>query len=301
MRIRCDIAGLKFGRLTAISPIPESKPTRWKCVCECGNESTPQGGDLRNGRTRSCGCLLREVARSASGRPKGVRGKNRIDHTGKQFGRWTVVREVGLSKHNKVRWECRCACGYVGVNDAGSLVSGKTKSCGCIKTGAPASERRQKVEHGMSGTAEHRVWSELLNRCFNKSRAQYKNYGGRGIEVCNFIKEGPSSIEELIGKRPDFTRQREYSIDRINNDGHYSCGKCPQCIASDWPMNLRWATQKVQTRNTRRNRLITIDGQTKSMVEWAEATGISIQTISGRRIRGYTGTMLISQTPLPNR
>lgn len=78
------------------------------------------------------------------------------------------------------------------------------------------------------------------------------------------------------------------SIDRKNNDGHYSCGKCEECIANGWPMNCRWATGKEQTRNSTKARMLTVNGRTMTLVEWCEATGLNRETIRRRIRRGWT-------------
>lgn len=210
---------------------------------------------------------------------------------GRQFGNWIVIREKGLSKHLKVRLECRCKCGFVSDRDMSSLTSGKTKSCGCLKCGKPASERMF-VQHGMSRTPEMNTWSGMLNRC---NAPRHRHYEGRKIRVCNFLSMSPHNLVSLIGMRPPCMRPRQWSVDRIDVNGNYSCGTCTECVENGWGKNIRWATQLQQTRNTTRNRMITIGSETHCMSEWAEKTGVPIQTIWSRLKRGYAGTILLEK------
>lgn len=230
-----------------------------------------------------------------------ARKKSLHDLSGRKVGWWKVHGESGLDKHSKRLWKCECRCGAIRNIATTPLVRGVTLSCGCAKTGVSADDARPRVNHGLAGTGVCVAWAGIIRRCLNKKCRNYSNYGGRGIKICSGIAATPQAIVDSIGHRPKFKRRRHYSIDRIDNSGHYSCGECPDCIKRGWPLNIRWTTQRVQTRNFRRNRMITIDGITKCMADWAESTGVIVQTISGRRMRGYRGRALISQTPLPNR
>lgn len=145
-----------------------------------------------------------------------------IDLSGQRFGELEVLVRAA-SRKGGTYWLCRCDCGVEKEIWAGNLRSGSRKSCGCSRT-----------KHGMWTTPEYRAWQSMLNRCRNpNNQKQWKNYGGRGIEV-KF-----TSFEEFfaeVGKRPS----PKHSIDRINNDGHYE------------PGNVRWATKKQQTQNRRK-------------------------------------------------
>lgn len=89
-----------------------------------------------------------------------------------------------------------------------------------------------------SSVAEYKTWVGMKQRCFNPNSNSYKYYGGRGITVCFRWKKDFYFFYEALGPKPDKT----YSLDRIDNDGNYSCGECPECSMNDWPMNCRWAT-----------------------------------------------------------
>ena len=118
MGIFKDLTGQKFARLTVIQ-LAQTKPTKWKCLCECGNTTIVTTDRLTSGKTRSCGCLYKEsrTARTA-------------DIQGQKFGRLTVIRRV--HKGNKNLWECRCDCGNITYSSTVRLQSGITQSCGCL-------------------------------------------------------------------------------------------------------------------------------------------------------------------------
>lgn len=136
----------------------------------------------------------------------------------------------------------------------------------------------------------------IVQRCSNENNRHYKNYGGRGIKVCRRYKKVKNIVID-IGLKPS----KDYTIGRIDNDGHYSCGKCEECSKKGWNLNVRWETRIQQNRNTRRNRLLEYNGETKTMAEWAEIAGIPYEVFS-KRISRYKWTMEKAMTiPLLNK
>lgn len=122
------------------------------------------------------------------------------------------------------------------------------------------------------------IYTGMKSRCFNENATNYKNYGGRGITVCEeWLNVGEfAKWCELSGY------QKGLSLDRIDVNGNYE------------PSNCRWATPKQQANNTRRNIKITIDGVTKTLSEWADFAGISFRTVSSRyHDQGVRGIMLL--------
>ncbi len=110
------------------------------------------------------------------------------------------------------------------------------------------SNKEKKTTHGLSNSSEYRAWRSAKERCSIPSHGDFKNYGGRGIGMCKRYKE--SFIEWLSDL--GFKTSNKHSIDRIDVDGHYSCGKCEECIANNWPMTVRWADPVTQRNNQRR-------------------------------------------------
>jgi len=181
------------------------------------------------------------------------------------FGLWTVVSFAGQKPRRHRFWNCICACGKEVALDEYSLTSGNSSGCRDCRV----------KKHGMADTPENRTYNAMMDRCYDEKCKSHHNYGGRGIIVCQRWRESFLDFFADMGERPSL----EHSIDRINNDGNYSCGKCEECLANGWIANCRWATQKVQCNNRRGNRLITCDGVTKTMMEWSEISGISDKTI----------------------
>jgi hypothetical protein len=135
--------------------------------------------------------------------------------------------------------------------------------------------------HGLGGTLTGHSWANMLKRCYAINNPKFASYGKRGIKVCKCLQASPVNLVWLIGLKPDGK-----SLDRRDNEGHYSCGKCVECIENNWPMNVRWATPKEQARNTRKNRLVKIGEETKCVAEWAEHFGISRKLFCNRLRRG---------------
>jgi hypothetical protein len=100
--------------------------------------------------------------------------------------------------------------------------------------------------HGMKYTPEYQVWENIKNRCREDYRF-HKDYFDRGIKVCEGITEYFSAFYNAVGPRPS----NKHTIDRADNDGNYSCGKCEECVANGWPMNCRWAVRLLQNLNQR--------------------------------------------------
>lgn len=187
--------------------------------------------------------------------------KNAKDHTGKTFGFLAAIRPVGVDSKRHIQWECRCKCGSLVIVPGSSLCTGNTRSCGCLHL-------ETVTTHGKSNgnSRSHRIWNGLKQRCFNENNPDFEKYGGRGITVCDRWKNSYEAFVEDMGEPPS----AKHSLDRRNNDGSY----CPE--------NCRWATKIEQDRNKRTNRLITWNGETLCLTEWAERIGVHPATLANR-------------------
>ena len=157
------------------------------------------------------------------------------DLTGQKFGRLTVAWPVGQNQSRHIMWLCFCSCGKFKVVSGRNLVSGNTKSCGCLIL-------KHGYARGHIKTPEYKTYYDAKARCTNPRHISYPNYGGRGIEFKfdsfeQFLAEvGPKPEGEYPSGHP------LYSIDRIENNGHYEIG------------NVKWSTQSEQHYNRRPRR-----------------------------------------------
>lgn len=133
-----DLTGKKFNRLTAILPtdLRFDHSVVWLCKCDCGNEFLLSGKLLQNGHTKSCGCFKREITGQnwIGNSYHGNAGKELIDETGNVYGKLTVLCRDKNTPTGQARWKCRCECGTIIVVSGNGLRTGKTRSCGCIKS-----------------------------------------------------------------------------------------------------------------------------------------------------------------------
>jgi hypothetical protein len=191
-----------------------------------------------------------------------------IDLTGERFGMLTALECVEKTR-NGTKWLCRCDCGQLCVVLLGNLRGGKQKSCGCLRH-----REAHNRTHGESRSARlYRIWTGMKTRCDNPSRKAYPQYGGRGISVCS---EWANSYEAFRDWALRSGYADDLSIDRIDNNGNYE------------PANCRWATREQQSNNRRSNRLITANGATKTMAEWARESGIRYTIIYKRLKHGWS-------------
>lgn len=194
---------------------------------------------------------------------------NKINHdfTGQRFGRLTALRLGERTSDRKTRWLCQCACGNTVSVAAAELLNRQPQSCGCLR-GEKLQTRNHK--HGQSRTLEYGIWSTMKSRCQNPKTEEYKNYGGRGIKVCKRWQSFANFFEDM-GPRPTLN----HSLDRKNNDADYEKSNC--C----------WATRFEQNTNKRTTHLLTFDGETLSVTEWAQRIGMSVSTLYHRVRHGW--------------
>lgn len=196
---------------------------------------------------------------------------------GQRFGRLVLVDIDLQAKSRNKKWICRCDCGNEKSILADTLRAGKAKSCGCLRTEQLV---RRYTLHGLSKTRLHAVWRSMTQRCSNPQNKGYKNYGGRGIYVCQEWHDFAAFFDWAISSG----YKNGLSIERVNNDGPYS------------PQNCKWATRTVQARNTRRN-LVAPNGQLWADV--ANENGIPGSTFRSRIYIGWEISRAATETRRP--
>ncbi len=178
---------------------------------------------------------------------------------GSQFGQWTVLRHSGEeSGRGKFYWVCRCSCGNELRVFKYDLLGGKSTKCReCFST------------HGMTGRPGYNSWMGIKGRCLNPNNKDYKNYGGRGIRVCDRWMDFENFWEDMGS-----SHRSGLQIERENNHGDYEPGNC------------RWETPKNQSNNKRNNKMLSAFGKTQTLSRWADEFSMSRSTLGGRILRG---------------
>lgn len=276
-----DLTGQRFGRLTVIERAESkitpngSRKAMWKCRCDCGNIVTVKGASLKTGNTKSCGCLNLEK----------ISERSLADLTGQKFGRLTVLERSENSKTGKAKWLCKCDCGNEVSVMSTSLISGRTKSCGCFHRETSA---KNNYRHGLRNKRLYGVWQGMIARCYNKNNSVYENYGGRGISVCKEWRNDFQSFYDwsMANGYDENAERGKYTLDRINTRGNYE------------PDNCRWITIAKQQLNKRTNVLIEFCGKKQTLKEWSDELGISYATLHHRLFRENWGVEKAFTTPV---
>lgn len=188
---------------------------------------------------------------------------------GMTFGRLAVTGWAGRDRKGDPLWTCVCECGETTVVLSRSLLSGASKSCGCLSRDVA---RDCSTTHGLSRTAIYRVWVQMICRCHEPNTEGFENYGGRGIAVCDEWRQSIEVFVRDMGPRP-----KGATIERKDNNAGYSAGNC------------RWATRGEQALNKRTSRpLLVYQGESLSLVEWARRFHLPYHTVYNRVRSGWT-------------
>lgn len=236
-----EIINKKFGHLTVIKTAGHKGGHEYLlCQCDCGKTTVVNYYKLTSGHTKSCGSNIHKI-------------KNNI--AGRRFGKLVAIRPLSIKGSDGAIWECKCDCGSTVNISAHSLLVGWIKSCGCIKEEIS----RNKV----SGTRLYAVWLSMRDRCNNPKNASYKNYGGRGIVIC----EEWDDFDSFRAWALDSGYKEGLTIERTDVNKGYN------------PDNCTWATRKIQASNKRNTLLHTYKGETMTLVKLAEITQLSYDSI----------------------
>lgn len=200
----------------------------------------------------------------------------KIDLTGARFGRLVYVRDVSQSPRRAL-W--KCDCGNEHIATVSSVKFRPNSACGCrLKeyqaAGTVATHRRH-------NTPEYKSWTAMKQRCRNPNDGGFPRYGGRGIDYCERWESFENFFADM-GPRPE-----GMTLDRIDNDGPYS------------PDNCRWATKRTQQANRGCARLITHNGETRTINDWARIKGLLWSTIEQRLAYGWSVAEALERPPIP--
>lgn len=193
-----------------------------------------------------------------------------IDLTGQRFGRLKAIERAENTKDNKAQWICECECGSTVVVSASNLRRKSTKSCGCLRSEMATQHLtigNHNRKHGLTGTKLYVLWQCMKQRCTNPLSKDYKDYGGRGVAVCD---EWLNDFQAFYNWSYANGFKEGLSIDRINVNGNYE------------PNNCRWVDTKEQANNKRNNHILTYNEETHTVAEWSKITGIKYNTLLNR-------------------
>ena len=190
-----------------------------------------------------------------------------IDRTGIRYGRLIAIKMISNTK--PIYWLCKCDCGNYDNVSSSNLASGAVKSCGCLN-------KEIITKHGLQSSKLYQVHNSMKQRCFNKKDKGYKNYGGRGIIVCNEWSDKEKGFINFYNWAVKNGYQEGLTIDRIDVNGNYE------------PSNCRWVTQQKQQLNKRTNRFLKYNGEIKTIKEWSEELNISYKILQYKSKQGLT-------------
>lgn len=188
---------------------------------------------------------------------------------GKKFARLLVVEETERINPKRPRYKCLCDCGKTSNVEGRHLRAKTILSCGCLASEKLGNRSRT---HGLTESPEYLTWCGIKRRCLNKNDARYPDYGGRGISICNSWANSFEAFLKDMGGKPTLA----HSIERIDYNKGYD------------KFNCKWITMASQAKNRRSNVVITLNGKSMILTDWARQTGISTATISARIRYGWS-------------
>lgn len=191
-----------------------------------------------------------------------------IDMEGQKYNRWTVLRFDSI-RDNTAFWLCKCECGTIRVVSGVSLRNNDSKSCGCI-----LKDTCTKKINGLSKTRINRIYHNIKYRCNNSSSPSYKNYGGRGIKICDEWLDKHNGFLNFYNWSINNGYKEDLTIDRIDVNGNYE------------PSNCRWIPLTEQFYNKTDNVFYIVNNQKKCLSELCKEYNMPYQTVRKRLERG---------------
>lgn len=165
MGIVIDITGQRFGKLCVLERDFDKNLNHkayWKCLCDCGNIISVRGQDLRQGKTKSCGCLAKSI----------LTERNLLDLTNQRFGRLIAKKRIYIKNNHRAVWLCACDCGNQCEVEASSLTSGNTKSCGCLNSYAEELIAQLLISHNVHFKQQY-TFQDLVGKNNTKLRFDF--------------------------------------------------------------------------------------------------------------------------------
>lgn len=204
------------------------------------------------------------------------------DITGQRFGKYVVLGKAPTQKR-RAMWYCQCDCGSaVKIVRGQHLKSGRIISCGCV---GREHSREAKITHGGCHERLYMVWQNMKNRCYRENIKSYKDYGARGIKVCDEWRSDYSAFKSWA-ENNGYDENAPYgkcTLDRIDVNGDYS------------PSNCRWVDAETQANNRRHNRKVIYCGEEYTLAELARHLGVKYGTVRDRVNKELTGENLSIQ------
>lgn len=259
---RLNLVGLKIDNIEVIEfAYVKNRHTFWKCKCVCGNEIIVSSQNLVRGFPKSCGCIDKHTI------------------VGEKIGKLTVLERTDKRYRGNVVYKCICECGNICYKSRASLIKNSgIKGCGCYEP---------KKKYYNKNARLYQLWCCIKKRCLDERPKTAKTYKLRGITICDEWKKDFNKFQEWAlqnGYREEILPNglNKWTIDRIDTNGNYE------------PNNCRFITVKQQARNTRKNRIIEINGTKRCLAEWCELYNITNTTFYHRIKCGLTEEQAIT-------
>lgn len=257
-----DYTNKQIGRVKVLENVERGMNSRWICLCDCGETFICLKQSFKRGETFEC-----EKCR--------MERKRGIDLTDRKFGRWNVI-ERQKDKNNKTVWLVKCDCGKFGLVATNVLGKrGKSLSCGCLgrkEKSIRANTTLYPPKHLTSKTNLYAIRARILQYCYNEKNVQYKNYGAKGIIVCDLWRNGAKDFYQWCIENG---WKNNYVVHLKRDANIFSPENC--CILTPEEHQRELLSKR-----------ITIGDKTLNVYEWSEVTGIPHFTILDRLIKGYS-------------